>query len=336
MTVEGVERATAAVFVNGGRRGSCTLVDRRHALTARHVVGRDSIAGTEVALEFPAAGTLVQAVSVDIGEWAAGMDIALLELTGDLPPGLVVPEWLPYAGATDRVRVFGYPLEERELNGIWVQAAPAGLTASGLLQIDATGAGSSLRGHSGGPVVDDRRRRRHAAGRHRSTRRGKVGGAGPGCCGHVRAGAVRERRCPRPPASRFRRTARSAGNRRPGARQVPRPPDRGAAPEDPRASRGPRLCRGIRADRRSPACRHGSARLRAAVVGGPRRPAHRWRGRLSPADHRWRQRAHDAAVPPSARELLAPFPEPLAPARADASRAAGLLGADSAPAPRAA
>jgi WD40 repeat protein len=118
------------------------------------VVGRQSSAGTEVALEFPATGALVQAVSVDIGEWAAGMDIALLELTGDLPPGLVVPEWLPYAGATDRVRVFGYPLEERELNGIWVQAAPAGLTASGLLQIDATGAGSSLRGHSGGPVVD--------------------------------------------------------------------------------------------------------------------------------------------------------------------------------------
>jgi WD40 repeat protein len=154
MTGEGVERATAAVFVNGGRRGSCTLVDRRHALTAQHVVGRQSIAGTEVALEFPAAGALVPAVSVDIGEWAAGMDIALLELTRDLPPGLSVPEWLPYAGATDRVRVFGYPLEERELNGIWMQATPAGLTAAGLLQIDATGAGSSLRGHSGGPVVD--------------------------------------------------------------------------------------------------------------------------------------------------------------------------------------
>jgi WD40 repeat protein len=154
MTGEGVERATAAVFVNGGRRGSCVLVDRRHALTAQHVIGRQSIAGTEVALHFPAVGAVVPAVSVDIGERAAEMDIALLELTGDLPPGLVVPEWLPYAGATDRVRVFGYPLEERELNGIWVQATPAGLTAAGLLQIDATGAGSSLRGHSGGPVVD--------------------------------------------------------------------------------------------------------------------------------------------------------------------------------------
>ena len=63
------------------------------------MVGRRSTAGTEVALRFPAVDALVTAVSVDIGEWAAEMDIALLELTGDLPPGLFVPEWLPYAGA---------------------------------------------------------------------------------------------------------------------------------------------------------------------------------------------------------------------------------------------
>jgi hypothetical protein len=69
----------------GGRRGSCALVDRTHALTAQHV-------------------------------------------------------GLPYAGATDRVALFGYPLDERHLNGIWVQATPAGLTAAGVLQIDATGA----------------------------------------------------------------------------------------------------------------------------------------------------------------------------------------------------
>ena len=59
-----------------------------------------------------------------------------------------VPEWLPFAGAVNRMGVFGYPLDERDLNGIWVQATPAGLTAAGILQIDATGATSSLRGHS--------------------------------------------------------------------------------------------------------------------------------------------------------------------------------------------
>jgi hypothetical protein len=53
-----------------------------------------------------------------------------------------------------RLRLFGYPLDERNLKGIWVQAAPGGLAATGVLQVDATGATSSLRGHSGGPVVD--------------------------------------------------------------------------------------------------------------------------------------------------------------------------------------
>jgi WD40 repeat protein len=154
MTSEGVERAAAAVFVNGRRRGSCALVDRRHALTAQHVVGTQCSAGTEVELHFPAVGARVQAVSVDIGTWARATDVALLALAGELPTGVAVPEWLPYAGATDRVALFGYPLEERELNGIWVQATPAGLTAAGILQIDATGAASSLRGHSGGPVMD--------------------------------------------------------------------------------------------------------------------------------------------------------------------------------------
>jgi WD40 repeat protein len=154
MKSEGVERATAAVVVNGRRWGSGVLVDRRHALTARHVIGSQSPAGTEVELRFPALGASVQAVSIDIGEWATEMDITLLELIGDLTAGLEVPEWLPFVGAADGVRVFGYPLLERDLEGIWVQATPAGLTTSGLLQLDATGATSALSGHSGGPVVD--------------------------------------------------------------------------------------------------------------------------------------------------------------------------------------
>jgi WD40 repeat protein len=154
MTSEGVERATAAVYVNGRRRGSCALVDRRHALTAQHVLGTQSSAGTAVELHFPALSARVQAVSVEIGDWARAMDVALLELVGELPAGVAIPEWLPFAGAADRVALFGYPLDERELNGIWVQATPAGLTAAGILQIDATGATSSLRGHSGGAVMD--------------------------------------------------------------------------------------------------------------------------------------------------------------------------------------
>jgi hypothetical protein len=80
MRSEGVERATAAVFVMGTRAGSAVLVDRRHALTARHVTG------------FPAAGVRVPAVTVDAGEGLADLDVALLELRGELPAGIAVPE----------------------------------------------------------------------------------------------------------------------------------------------------------------------------------------------------------------------------------------------------
>jgi hypothetical protein len=79
--IEGVERATAAVFVKGTRTGSTVLVDHRYALTAQHVVGRQSPAGTQVELRFPAVGARVPALSVRIGEWATEMDVALLELS---------------------------------------------------------------------------------------------------------------------------------------------------------------------------------------------------------------------------------------------------------------
>jgi WD40 repeat protein len=154
MTSEGVERATAAVFVKGTRTGSCVLVDRWHALTAQHVVGKQTPAGTEVELRFPAVGASVPAVVIDLGKGAREKDVALLELTDDLPDSIAVPNWLPFAGAPDRIRIFGYPLGERDLTGIWVQAMPAGLTSTGVLQLDAASATSSLRGHSGGPVVE--------------------------------------------------------------------------------------------------------------------------------------------------------------------------------------
>jgi V8-like Glu-specific endopeptidase len=48
MRSEGVERATAAVFVNGTRTGSAVLVDRHHALTAGHVIGNGDLPGPEV------------------------------------------------------------------------------------------------------------------------------------------------------------------------------------------------------------------------------------------------------------------------------------------------
>jgi hypothetical protein len=50
-----------------------------------------------------------------------------------------------FAGAVEKAKVFGYPLAERDLNGIWVQATPVGLTSTGVLQLDATAGTSALR-----------------------------------------------------------------------------------------------------------------------------------------------------------------------------------------------
>ena len=161
-----VARATAAVFVDGRRAGSAVLVGPRYLVTAAHVLQRQdprtlaTVAVEQVELEFPGQGPGGQpgrtaAARVDLGPAGAGVDVAVLDLGEDRPGWLPapVPVW-PAARPPGRVQVFGYPLAEGPLNGVWRQFAVAGPATAGTVQLDWIGDAGTFPGHSGGPVID--------------------------------------------------------------------------------------------------------------------------------------------------------------------------------------
>ena len=161
-----VARATAAVFVDGRRAGSAVLVGPRYLVTAAHVLQRQDpgtlarVAVEQVELEFPGQGPGGQpgrtaAARVDLGPAGAGVDVAVLDLGEDRPGWLPapVPVW-PAARPPGRVQVFGYPLAEGPLNGVWRQFAVAGPATAGAVQLDWIGDAGTFPGHSGGPVID--------------------------------------------------------------------------------------------------------------------------------------------------------------------------------------
>ena len=161
-----VARATAAVFVGGRRAGSAVLVGPRYLVTAAHVLQRQDphtlarVAVERVELEFPdhrpggQPGTAA-AARVDLGPAGAGVDVAVLDVGEDRPGWLPapVPVW-PAARPPGRVQVFGYPLAEGPLNGVWRQFTVAGPAAPGTMQLDWVGDVGTFPGHSGGPVID--------------------------------------------------------------------------------------------------------------------------------------------------------------------------------------
>ena len=161
-----VARATAAVFVDGRRAGSAVLVSPRYLVTAAHVLQRQDprtlamVAVEQVELEFPDQRPGGQpgrtaAAPVDLGPAGAGVDVAVLDLGEDRPGWLPapVPVW-PAARPPGRVQVFGYPLAEGPLNGVWRQFAVAGPATPGTVQLDWIGEAGTFLGHSGGPVID--------------------------------------------------------------------------------------------------------------------------------------------------------------------------------------
>jgi V8-like Glu-specific endopeptidase len=160
-----VAGATAVVFVGGRPAGSAVLVSPRYLVTAAHVLLRqdpDTLAkvlADRVELEFPGRGLSGQAGRVtasrlDLGPASAGVDVAVLDLGEDRPGWLPapVPVW-PAARVPARVQVFGYPLAEGTLNGVWRQFAVAGPAALGAVQLDWIGEVGTFPGHSGGPVI---------------------------------------------------------------------------------------------------------------------------------------------------------------------------------------
>jgi len=111
-------------------------------------------------VEFPDQGPGGQpgraaAAWVDLGPAGAGVDVAVLDLGEDRPGWLPVPVrvW-PALRLPGRVQVFGYPLAEGPLNGVWRQFAVAGPATAGAVQLDWIGDAGTFPGHSGGPVID--------------------------------------------------------------------------------------------------------------------------------------------------------------------------------------
>ena len=161
-----VARATAAVFVDGWRAGSAVLVGPQYLVTAAHVLQRQdrdtlaTVAVEQAELEFPGQGPGGQpgkaaAARVDLGPAGAGTDVAVLDLGEDRPGWLPAPVavW-PAARPPARVQVFGYPLAERLLKGVWRQFTVAGPATGESVQLDWLGETGAFRGHSGGPVID--------------------------------------------------------------------------------------------------------------------------------------------------------------------------------------
>jgi hypothetical protein len=138
-------------------------VTSRYLVTTAHVLSRvDTVtdATAPLAVEFPGLGpdgrnSRLAASRLDLGTAGAGVDVAVLDLGEDRPAGLPASVHLWPAGRPPgRVRVFGYPLAEGPLNGVWRQFDVAGPAAHGSMQLDWAGDAGSFPGHSGGPVVD--------------------------------------------------------------------------------------------------------------------------------------------------------------------------------------
>jgi V8-like Glu-specific endopeptidase len=161
-----VTRATAAVFADGRRAGSAVLVGPRYLVTAAHVLQHQdprtlaTVAVEQVELEFPGQepgghSGWVAASRLDLGPPGAGVDVVVLDLVEDRPGWLPapVPVWSA-ARPPARVQVFGYPLAEGPLKGVWRKFEVAGPATPGTVQLDWISDIGTFPGHSGGPVID--------------------------------------------------------------------------------------------------------------------------------------------------------------------------------------
>ena len=163
---DAVAQATAAVFVDGRRAGSAVLVGPRYLVTAAHVLQRQDPCtprrwrwsrSSWSSRTRGRAGSLARRPR-RVSTWAPparGWTWPCCDLGEDRPGWLPapVPVW-PAARPPGRVQVFGYPLAERSLNGVWRQFTVAGPATAGTVQLDWIGDAGTFPGHSGGPVID--------------------------------------------------------------------------------------------------------------------------------------------------------------------------------------
>ena len=153
MSLDDLARASCAVYCDGHRDGTGTLVTDSHVLTAAHVLRR----GGALAIRFRD-GLYGEPIPVERLSLAAGaeqLDIAVLELgrsVAEPPPAKL---W-PARRLPPETKAFGYPVEEgAQPQGVWLDSRIGGTVQGGRAQLDWDDVGA-LTGHSGGPVCDKR------------------------------------------------------------------------------------------------------------------------------------------------------------------------------------
>ena len=153
MSIDDLARASCAVYCDGYRDGTGTLVTDSHVLTAAHVLRRSG----PLTIRFHD-GLYGEPIPVERLRLAAGaeqLDIAVLKLGHGVarppPAKLWAAKRLP-----PKTKAFGYPIEEgAKPQGMWLDSRVAGAVQGGRAQLNWDDVGA-LTGHSGGPVCDRR------------------------------------------------------------------------------------------------------------------------------------------------------------------------------------
>src|SRR5262245_34484408 len=152
MSIDDLARASCAVYCDGHRDGTGTLVTNSHVLTAAHVLRR----GGPLAVRFRDGlhGESIPVERLPLAAAAEQLDIAVLRLGRDIagpPPTQLWPaKRLPL-----EMKAFGYPIEEgAQPQGVWLDSRLGGALQGGRVQLDWDDVGA-LAGHSGGPVCDN-------------------------------------------------------------------------------------------------------------------------------------------------------------------------------------